>query len=137
MRIAKSFLHPTPKKRAKDYYYLQIEVRKCFIQRRIQHILFTVIWRRTCGKGNSDMTEESRCRHYMGYSFRLPQGFFYMHHPTVRIIHTTAFVIPVVERRIAQWVHHEGSTRRPIVPSTDDLQRSYVSLPVFGYVGNR
>ena len=34
------------------------------------------------------------------------------------ITHTTAFVTPVVEqwleREIAQWVHHEGSTRRPI-----------------------
>ena len=32
-----------------------------------------------------------------------------MHHPTDRIIHTTAFVKPVVEhwleREIAQWVH--------------------------------
>ena len=38
-----------------------------------------------------------------------------MHHPTDRIIHTTAFVTPVVEhwleREIAQWVHHEGSIR--------------------------
>ena len=25
------------------------------------------------------------------------QGFFYMHHPTDRITHTTAFVTPVVE----------------------------------------
>ena len=25
------------------------------------------------------------------------QGFFYMHHPTYRITHTTAFVTPVVE----------------------------------------
>ena len=43
-------------------------------------------------------------------SFRLAQGFFYMHHPTDRIAHTTAFVTPVVEhwleREIAQWVHH-------------------------------
>ena len=41
--------------------------------------------------------------------------FFYMHHPTDRIEHTTAFVTPVVEhwleREIAQWVHHEGSIR--------------------------
>ena len=41
------------------------------------------------------------------------QGFFYMHHPTDRITHTTAFVTPVLEhwleREIAQWVHHEGS----------------------------
>ena len=37
---------------------------------------------------------------------------FYMHHPTDRVIHTTAFVTPVVrdwlKREIAQWVHHEG-----------------------------
>ena len=37
------------------------------------------------------------------------KGSFYMHHPTDRIIHTTAFVTPVVEhwleREIAQWVH--------------------------------
>ena len=36
---------------------------------------------------------------------------FYMHHPTDRIAHTTAFVTPVMEywleREIAQWVHHE------------------------------
>ena len=36
------------------------------------------------------------------------QGFFYMHHPSDRITHTTAFVTPVMEhwleREIAQWV---------------------------------
>ena len=40
---------------------------------------------------------------------------FYIIHPTNRIAHTTAFVIPVlahwVECEIAQWVHHEGSIR--------------------------
>ena len=44
--------------------------------------------------------KETRCR---------PIGYFYMHHPTDRITHTTAFVTPVVEhwveREIAQWVH--------------------------------
>ena len=44
----------------------------------------------------------------------------YMHHPKDRITHTTVFVTPVVEhwleREIAQWVHHEGSIRRPIAP---------------------
>ena len=44
----------------------------------------------------------------------------FLHHPTDRIAHTTAFVTPVVEnwleREIAQWVHHEGSIRRPIAP---------------------
>ena len=46
------------------------------------------------------------------------QGLFYMHHPTDRITHTTAFVAPVVdhwlEREIAQWIHHEASIRRSI-----------------------
>ena len=52
--------------------------------------------------------KETHCRH-IGYSFRLTARFFYMHHPTDRIAHTTAFVTPVVvhwlEREIAQWVH--------------------------------
>ena len=52
--------------------------------------------------------KETRC-HHIGYSFRLKQGFFYMHHPTDRIAHTTAFNTPVVEhwleREIVQWVH--------------------------------
>ena len=33
-----------------------------------------------------------------GFSFQLEAGFFYMHHSTDRIIHTTAFVTPVVEK---------------------------------------
>ena len=49
--------------------------------------------------------KETRCRH-IGYSFRLTARV----HPTDRITHTTAFVIPVVEhwleREIAQLVHH-------------------------------
>ena len=61
------------------------------------------------------------------------QGFFYMHHPTDRIAHTTAFVTPVVdhwlEQEIAQWVH-------PMKDRSDDtshhertlLPRSYISL---------
>ena len=43
-----------------------------------------------------------------GLLFSNPQqGLFYMHHPTDRITHTTAFVTPLVEhwleREIAQW----------------------------------
>ena len=61
------------------------------------------------------------------------KGSFYMHHPTDRIIHTTAFVTPVaehwLEREIAQWVH-------PMKDQSDDpshhertlLPRSYISL---------
>ena len=41
--------------------------------------------------------------------FPINSKVFYMHDPTDRIAHTTAFVTPVVEhwleREIAQWVH--------------------------------
>ena len=48
---------------------------------------FTVIWRRTYGKGPLTWATLSDCQ----------QGFFYMHHPTDRITHTMAFITPVVE----------------------------------------
>ena len=49
------------------------------------------MWQRT----TEIAREETRCRHYMGYSFRY--GIFYIHHPTDRIEHDTAFIIAVVE----------------------------------------
>ena len=78
--------------------------------------------------------KETCCRH-IGYSFRLAarvlttelqQGFFYMHHPTDRIAHTTAFVTPVMEYWMEQWNSsvgppHEGSIRRPIAPWANAL----------------
>ena len=54
------------------------------------------------------------------------QGFFYMHHPTDRIIHTMVFVTP--EREIAQCVHYEGSIQRPIALERTILPWSYISL---------
>ena len=51
------------------------EGRKCFTERRTQHILFTVMWRQTYGKRTLQMArEETRCRH-MGYTFRLAAMF--------------------------------------------------------------
>ena len=66
---------------------------------------------------------------------------FYMHHPTDRIAHTTAFVKPVVEnwleQEIAQWVH-------PMKDRSDDsshheqtlLPRSWKikSFPEFDFI---
>ena len=41
-----------------------------------------------------------------------------MYHSTYRIIHTTAFVTPVVEhwleREIAEWVHHEVDSKAAV-----------------------
>ena len=53
------------------------------------------------------------------------QGFFYMHHLTDRIVHTTVFVTPIVEhwleREIAQWIQHDKSIQRPIAPWANAL----------------
>ena len=77
--------------------------------------------------------EETRC-HHIGYSFRLAARLFYMNQPmsghSNRIAHTTAFVTPVVEWEIAQWVH-------PMKDRSDDpshhermlLPQSYISFP--------
>ena len=63
---------------------------------------------------------ETRCRH-KGYSFRLTTRVFYMHHPTDRIVHTTAFVTPVVEHWLEREIAHEGSIRRLIAPWANAL----------------
>ena len=61
---------------------------------------YFILWDRT----TQIAREETRCRH-MGFSFQLATDW---------ITHT--FVTPVVEhcleRKIAQWVYHEGSIRR-------------------------
>ena len=59
--------------------------------------------------------------------------FFYMHHPTDKIAHTTAFVTPVVEhwleREIAQWVHPmKDRSDNPSHHERTLLPRSYISL---------
>ena len=56
-----------------------------------------------------------------------------MHHPTDRIAHTTAFVIPVVEhwqeREIAQWVNHMNDrSDDPSHHERTPLPRSYIDL---------
>ena len=56
-----------------------------------------------------------------------------MHHHTDRIIHTTAFVTPVVEhwleREIAQWVHHmKDQSNNPSHHERMLLPLSYISL---------
>ena len=76
--------------------------------------------------------KETRCRH-IGYSLNLQQGFFYMHHPTDRIAHTTAFVTPVVEhwleREIAEWVHPmKDWSGDPSHHERMLLPQSYISL---------
>ena len=57
--------------------------------------------------------------------YKYQQGFFYMHHPTDRIAHTTTFVTPVVEHwlewEIAPWIHDKGLIWRPIAPWANTL----------------
>ena len=60
-----------------------------------------------------------------------------MHHPTDRIIHTTAFVTPVVEhwleREIAEWVHHEGSSFCTMCVSDSSDLIMYCAQTIIGY----
>ena len=60
-----------------------------------------------------------------GLLFPISSKGSFIYHSTDRITHTTAFVTPVVEHwlewEIAQWVHHEGSIRRPIAPWVNAL----------------
>ena len=51
-------------------------------------------------------------------------GYFYMHHPTDRIAHTTAFVIPVVE----PWLERE------IAQVYDDISHVQVKFDVLGQI---
>ena len=52
-----------------------------------------------------------------------------------RIAHTTAFATTVVdhwlEREIAQWLHHEGSIRRPIAPWANALTTELHLAPLY------
>ena len=74
-----------------------------------------ILWLRTI----LIVRKETCCRH-IGYSFRLTARVL-LYAPSHRQDSTTtAFVTSVVkhwmELEIAQWVHHEGSIRRPITP---------------------
>ena len=71
---------------------------------------------------------------HIGYSLRL----------TARVLlyasshrQDNTFVTPVVEhcleREIAQWVHHEGSIRRPIEPWANTLTTELHLAPLSGY----
>ena len=55
-----------------------------------------------------------------------------MHHPTDRIAHTIAIVIPVMEhwleQEIAQWVHHGEVIQQSIIRCADALLWSYILL---------
>ena len=63
--------------------------------------------------------EETLCRH-LGYSSRLAARFFYMHHTTDRITHTTAFVTPVVEGR------KEGNVLLKYFPLYNQIKKKYI-----------
>ena len=46
--------------------------------------------------------EETCYQHFMGYYFQLASSDFYMHYPTDRLAHVTAFVNPVMEHWLKQ-----------------------------------
>ena len=71
------------------------------------HILFTVIWRRTYGKEPFRLRERKPATATWATPSDYQQGFFYMHHPTDRLGHTTAFVKPVVKH----WLERDLNER--------------------------
>ena len=60
------------------------------------HFIFTVIQCKTYGKGTLRQGEWKPAATTWA-TLSKKQGFFYMHHPTDRVTHTTAFVTPVME----------------------------------------
>ena len=76
-------------------------------------------------KDHSDREETHSC--HIGYSFRLAARVLYIHHPTDRIIHITAFVTPVVEhwleQEIAQWVGRQRESEREREREREERER--------------
>ena len=83
-------------------------------------------------KDHSDSERENPMQPLHGLLFLLAARVLFIHHPTDRTTHTTAFVTPIMEHwlewELAQWVHHEGLIWRPITSWADDLLWSYISL---------
>ena len=94
-------------------------------------------WERT----TQIVREETRCRNYMGYPFRLTARVLLHAHPAYRVVHTTAFGIPVgdhwLDRELFQCsttrdrsdnplhhertLYHEATSRSLIVCNVDGL----------------
>ena len=110
----------------------------CFLQRRKEgNVLFNdalnTFYLQLYGVGHmvKDHSDSERGNPMLphGLLFLISSKIFYMHHPTDRIAHTTAFVLQWLEWETAQWVH-------PMKDRSDDpshhertlLPRSYISL---------
>ena len=70
---------------------------------------------------------ETRCCHYMCYSFRLAARVL-LHAPSHSQDSTYHSLCYTSRGEIAEWVNHEGSFRRPMAPLLNDLPRNYISL---------
>ena len=113
---------------------------RCFIKERKGNALFNdtlnTFYLRLYGVGHmvKDHSDSERGNPLPPHGLLFPIQFFYMHHPTDRIAHTTAFVTPIVEhwleREIAQWVH-------PMKDRSDDPshhERTLLSRSLFDQV---
>ena len=78
------------------YVYVEREREMFYLTMHSTHFIYgymtSDIWLRTI----LIVRKETRCRH-IGCFYRLTARICYMHHPTDRITHTTAFITPVVE----------------------------------------
>ena len=95
---------------------------------------FMGIWHHTYGKGPFRYQERKPAAITTWVTLsNQQQGIFYIHHPTGRIAHTTAFATPIMEHwlkwEIAQWVHHEVSIWLPIAQWANALTTELYLTP--------
>ena len=79
-------------------------------------------------KNHLDNERGNQLYYFMGSSFSLGVRDLYVHHPTDRIVYSTAFVTPVVEQwlkqQTVQWFYLVGRNRWPTALWVDALQIS-------------
>ena len=117
--------------RGQDKYKKEGRKEMFYLTTHSTHFIYGYMASDICKRATQIDREETCCRH-MDYSFRLPARVLL--YASFMMIHTTAFVTPVVEhwleREIAQWVHPMKD--RSVDPSHHErtlLLLSYISLP--------
>ena len=109
--------------------------KKClFFKRRIQHILFTVIWPMTYIKDHSH-SKRGNTISIKGSLIFIFTINIYLYKPFLRQDSTYYGLCytsrgRLLQREIAESLQHEGLIGRPMSPWAGSLPRSYISLPL-------
>ena len=114
----------------KDHSYREREREMFYLTTHSTHFIYgymaSDIWLRTI----LIVRKETRCRH-IGYSYRLAaRVLLYASSNRQDSTHHGLCCTSWLEREITQWVHHEGSIRRPIAPRANALTTELYLAPV-------